>query len=63
MMELFEFLGARYGWCWYDEYYWSILYWPAPRRYVVRPVLLNRPLTILSGFKSRNRGRHWDRKR
>lgn len=88
MKELFELLGARYGWCWVEyleysrriepehgmviveteinairEYSWDFLYWPAPKqRRFINPVISNKPQTILSGFKSRNRGRHWNRR-
>jgi len=87
MMELFEMLGAVYGWCWVErlemrqrfehkegltvvhqdwyafrEYSWNFLYWPARRKKFSPWILTWKPLIILAGYMSRNRGLHWDRK-
>ena len=45
------------------EYSWCFLYWPAEEKRPCRWILSRRPIIILAGYMSRNRGLHWDRKR
>ena len=45
------------------EHYWTLLYWPATEKTFCRWILSRKPLIILVGYMSRNRGLHWDRKR
>ena len=69
MEELFEMLGAFYGWCGleimgYIEYVWLLLYWPVSgHNSMCKRVLSRRPLVILAGYMSNNRGRLWNRRR
>ena len=65
MDELFEILGAVYGWCFskYDGGSICLKYWPAADKKFSPWPLSRRPIIILAGYMSRNRGRHWDRKR
>lgn len=63
---MLERLGAVYGWCWLkcsQGYSWRLLYWPAAGKVFYCCVLSRKPLVIRSGYMSRIRGLHWDRKR
>lgn len=67
MNELFEMLGATYGWCgiWvmdWKEYTWDFLYWPSSEQYFLRWILPRKPLVIMAGFMSRARGRRFNRR-
>ena len=84
MKELYEMLGAVYGWCWirlyeykvryvegwafYErvpirDYAYTFKYWSAEEKRPCRWILSRKPIIILAGYMSRNRGLHWDRKR
>ena len=66
MDDLYESLGAIFGWSYckhYNEYIWQLLYWPAlvfcgdpPQVAVVSAD------GFWSGFMSEGRGLSWDRK-
>lgn len=68
MDELYEteFLGAVYGWVCikrYQEYFWTLLYWPALEFRGEPPqVSAVRAGGFWSGFMSEARGLSWDRK-
>lgn len=65
MDRLLEILGGFFGWCYsnYDGWGYMLKYWLAEEKTFYRWILSNRPLIILAGYMSRNRGLHWDRKR
>ena len=66
MDELFQTLGAVYGWCWCKllrEYHWRMLYWPVTVAGLRGPQKRwLRRLFILAGFMSQHRGLSWDRR-
>jgi len=66
MDDLYESLGAVYGWCWskqFREYAWRLLYWRM-LEFCGEPPQLSavRAGGIWSGYMSEARGLSWDRK-
>jgi len=66
MDELYEILGAFFGWCWCNhlrEYTWRLLYWPVLEFCGDPPqVFAVCAYGFYSGFMSEARGLSWDRK-
>jgi len=67
--RLYEY-KVRYveGWAFHErvpirDYAYTFKYWPAADNKFYPWILSRRPIIILAGYMSRNRGLHWDRKR
>lgn len=66
MDRLLEMLGGFFDWVWsrhLRQYLWCLLYWPFVEKYFYHWILSRKPIIILAGYMSRNRGLHWDRKK